>query len=84
MLQNNINNEKLRETIANWSTNLNQSDTINVIFYETNSTDTMDTNITQAIDLSTYQIPLDPYTKFVYNFSHVFLIWNNDTDTKNE
>ena len=54
MLSNAINNDKLRLTVANWSTNGNQSSTITVLFTETNSTDSLDSNLTQGIDLTTY------------------------------
>lgn len=54
MMSDYINQKRLRNTVANWSTNPNMSSPVNVLFYETNSTDTLDSNLTTAIDMTQY------------------------------
>ena len=81
MLSNAINNDLLRLTVANWTTNLNQSSSITVLFTETNTSVALDSNLTQNIDLTQYWLPYEPTTKFLFNYSHVFMIINNNTST---
>ena len=75
------------EAVANWSVNSNTSladNSVVVKFYETNSTKTLSTDLTTNIALDRYMDPLDPTTKMLSDFAHVFVVYNPNKPVANK
>jgi hypothetical protein len=89
-----IKSKYLKNTISNWTINQNSSSKLKVQFHETNKTQKLDETLTKGIVLKDkYQDPITIEdasgnfiinTRLLYNFSHVFLIYNPTNDSKPE
>lgn len=76
MINDDIYNERLKYTIANWSVNANN--TASIAFQETNTTKRLTSDHNLNIDITSYFSPYDPWTNLIFNFSHVLLAINTD------
>lgn len=59
---------------------MNTNNSVVVAFKETNTTRILTTDFTQNIDVTQYIDPFDPTTNMIFNFSHVILAINNNSD----